>query len=86
VVIYAANAATASLLLSVISWYATRGHRLVAPDLDDEEERIRRLQGLAVPMVFLASIGVSFLSPMAAMYSWLLLSATDLLIRRLWSR
>jgi uncharacterized membrane protein len=86
VVIYAADAAVASLLLGAVSWYATREHRLVTPDLDEEEERIRRLQGLAVPVVFLASIAISFLSPMAAMYSWLLLSITDPLIRRLWSR
>jgi hypothetical protein len=58
----------------------------VAPDIDDEEESIRRLQGLAVPVVFLLSMGVSFFSPMAAMYSWLLLSVTDPLVRRLWSR
>src|SRR5215212_4709297 len=86
VVIYALNAAVASLLLSAISWYAARGHRLVVPELDDEEERGRRLQGLAVPVVFLLSIiGISFLSPMAAaMYSsWLLLSVTDPLVRRL---
>ena len=82
VVIYAANAAVASLLLSAISWYAGRGHRLVPPDHDDEESKIRRLQGLAVPAVFLASIGVSFFSPMAAMYSWLLLAITDPIIRR----
>jgi hypothetical protein len=31
VVIYALNAAVASLLLSAISWYAARGHRLVTP-------------------------------------------------------
>jgi uncharacterized membrane protein len=85
VVIYAANAAVASLLLSAISWYAVRGHRLVPPDHDDEESKIRRLQGLAVPAVFLASIGVSFFSPMAAMYSWLLLAITDPIIRRVWS-
>jgi uncharacterized membrane protein len=85
VVIYAANAAVVSLLLSAISWYAGRGHRLVPPDHDDEESKIRRLQGLAVPAVFLASIGVSFFSPMAAMYSWLLLAITDPIIRRVWS-
>ena len=81
VVIYAVNVAVASLLLVAISWYATSGRRLVAPNLDDEVERIQRLQGLAVPVVFLLSIGVSFFSPVAAMYSWLLLSATDPLIR-----
>ena len=86
VVIYAVNAAVASLLLVAISWYATSNHHLVGPDLDDEENRIRRVQGLAVPVVFLLSIGVSFFSPIAAMYSWLLLSVTDPLLRRLWSR
>jgi uncharacterized membrane protein len=85
VVIYAANAAVASLLLSAISWYAIRGHRLVADDFDEEEARLRWLQGLAVPAVFLASIGVSYFSPMAAMYSWLLLAVTDPIIRRVWS-
>jgi uncharacterized membrane protein len=87
VVIYAANAALASLLLVSISWYASAGHRLVAPNLvDDETERNRRVQGLAVPVVFLVSIGISFFSPRAAMYSWLLLTVTDPLIRRVWSR
>jgi uncharacterized membrane protein len=87
VVIYAANAAVASLLLVTISWYATSGHRLVAPDLvDDEAERKQRAQGLAVPVVFVLSIGISFFSPRAAMYSWLLLSVTDPLIRRVWPR
>jgi TMEM175 potassium channel family protein len=87
VVIYAANAAVASLLLVTISWYATSGHRLVAPDLvDDEAERKQRMQGLAVPVVFVLSIGISFFSPRAAMYSWLLLSVTDPIIRWVWSR
>jgi uncharacterized membrane protein len=86
VVIYALNVTTASLLLSAISWYAASGHRLVAPGLIEEKERMRRMQAMAVPVVFLLSIGVSFFSPLAAMYSWLLLSTTDPLIRWLWSR
>ena len=86
VAVYGANAAAASLLLSAISWYAIKGHRLVAHDLDEEQGRLRWLQGLAVAAVFLASIGVSFFSPTAAMYSWLLLLATDTLVRRLRSR
>jgi uncharacterized membrane protein len=87
VVIYAANASIASLLLVSISWYATAGHRLVVPDsVVDEAERKRRVQSLAVPVVFLLSIGISFFSPMAAMYSWLLLFVTDPIIRRVWFR
>ncbi len=87
VVIYASNAAIASLLLVSISWYATSEHRLVAPNsVDDEAERKQRVQGLAVPVVFVLSIGISFFSPRAAMYSWLLLSVTDPIIRRVWPR
>ena len=85
VVIYAATAAAASLLLVSISWYATAEHRLVSPDLDDAAERNQRVQGLAVPVVFVLSIGISFFSPRAAMYSWLLLAITDPLVRRIWS-
>jgi hypothetical protein len=36
---------------------------VVFSDLDDEEGRLRRLQGLAAPVVSLASIVVSFLGP-----------------------
>ncbi len=86
VVIYAANAAVASLLLGAISWYATWRRHLVTPDLDDETVRHHRVRGLAVPAVFLLSIPISFFSPRAAMYSWLLLFALDPILRRVWSR
>src|SRR5918997_5353709 len=66
VVIYAATAAVASLLLVSISWYAAGEHRLVSSDIDDEAERTQRVQGLAVPVVFVLSIGISFFSPRAA--------------------
>ena len=68
-------------------YYATSGHRLVASDsVDDEAERLERMQALAVPAAFLLSIGISFFSPIAAMYSWLLLAVTDPIIRRVRSR
>lgn len=69
VVIYAANVSVASLLLTLISWYATSGHRLTAPALDEVDVRRGRVQGLVVPAVFLLSIVVSFFSVPAAMYS-----------------
>ncbi len=86
VVIYAANVSMASLLLASISWYATSGRRLTDPDLDERSLRHHFIQGLAVPVVFLLSIAVSFFSVQAAMYSWLLLLITDPLLRRMWSR
>jgi uncharacterized membrane protein len=86
VVFYAADAAVASLLLVGISWYARRGHRLVPEDVDDERGRLRTAQGLAVPVVFLASIAVSFWSPRVALYSWLLLAVTDPAVAWAWRR
>jgi uncharacterized membrane protein len=85
-IIYAVNVSVASLLLTSISWHATRGGRLTAPDLDEGHTRQRRLQGLEVPVVFLLSIGVSFFSVRAAMYSWLILLAVGPLLRRVRSR
>jgi uncharacterized membrane protein len=86
VVIYAANAALASLFLVSISWWATAGHRLAVSSLEDEAVRRQRVQGLAVPVVFVLSIGLSFFSPRVAMYSWLLLTVTDPIIRWVWYR
>ena len=83
---YAADAAVASLLLVGISWYARHGHRLVSEDVDDERGRLRTAQGLAVPVVFLASIAISFWSPRVALYSWLLLAVTDPAVAWAWRR
>jgi uncharacterized membrane protein len=85
-VIYAVNVSVASLLLTSISWYARRRGHLVAPDLDEGHTRHARVQGLAVPAVFLLSIAVSFFSVRAAMYSWLVLFVADPVLRRVWPR
>ena len=86
VVLYAADTALASLILTTISWYAARGHRLVSPDFDDAQARLERAQGLVVSVVFLLSIGVSFYSPNVATYTWLLLVVSDRIVQWIWSR
>ncbi len=86
VVFYAINVSLASLLLVSTSWYATNEHRLTDPHLDEGATRLQHVQGLAVPVVFLLSIAVSFFSVRAAMYSWLLLLVADPIIRRVWPR
>ncbi len=86
VVIYAINVSLASLLLVSTSWYATSGHRLTDPHLDEAAMRRQHIQGLAVPVVFLLSVAISFLSVTAAMYSWLLLLVANPLIRCVWPR
>jgi len=85
VVIYAINVSMASLLLVMTSWYANE-HGLTQPRMDQEATRRERIQGLAVPVVFMLSIAISFFSVTAAMYSWLFLLVANPLIRRVWPR
>jgi len=86
VVIYAASLAVARLLLTAVWWYASSGHRLIDESLPRNTIRIYRIRGLAIPLVFLLSIGISFLSVTAATYSWLLLIVADNILLRVLSR
>ena len=83
VVIYAASLAIARLPLTAIWWYATGNRRLIHGHLDARTVRLHRLRGLGLPLIFLLSIGVSFISVNAAMFSWVLLFVIDLVIRRI---
>ena len=82
VVIYAGSLAIARLPLTAIWWYASRDRRLVHDDIDSSEIRLHRIRGLGIPLVFLVSIGISFISVRAAMFSWVLLFVVDSLILR----
>jgi uncharacterized membrane protein len=86
VAIYAGSFAITRLLLTAVSWYATSGHRLVDDDLDLGTIGAWRVRGLAIPLVFLISIVVSFFSVEAAVYSWLLLFIVDIVLLRILRR
>jgi uncharacterized membrane protein len=82
VAIYAATLAVGRLLLTAIYWYATSEGRLVDPGLNPRVVRFFLIRGLTVPVIFLLTIGVSFLSVSAAIYSWLVLILVDAVILR----
>ncbi len=82
VAIYAATLAVGRLLLTAIYWYATSGYRLVDPDLNPRVLRFFLIRGLTLPVIYLLTIGVSFLSVSAAIYSWLVLLLVDAVILR----
>lgn len=73
VVLYAANMAVAGLTLSWLWWYAQNNPHLVAPDVDPRLVQYNNLRAMIVPLVFLLSIGVSFLNVGAAKLCWVLL-------------
>ncbi|TAK36272.1 MAG: DUF1211 domain-containing protein [Chloroflexota bacterium] len=81
VVLYAATLATASLLMWLIWEYAWKG-RLVEPNLDPRLKAHNSLVVLLSAAVFVVSIGLSFWSPSAAMWSWLLTAAIHPILDR----
>jgi uncharacterized membrane protein len=86
VAIYAGSLAITRLLLTAVWWYASSGRRLVDRDLDANMIKAYRLRGLAIPLIFLLSIFISFFSVSAALYSWVLLMVVDFVLFRLLRR
>ena len=78
--------AASRLLLTAVWWYASSGHRLTDERFPMNTIRIYRIRGLAIPVVFLISIGISFFSVNAATCSWLLLIVADTVLLRVLSR
>jgi len=61
--------------------YATRGHRLVRPDLDARLIQHHALRAASVPLVFLISIGIARVNPLAAELSWCLIGVAVVVLR-----
>lgn len=61
-IIYACNLILTNLMLSLLWWYATSHHRLVDQDIDPHFVNIVNRRNLTAPVVYAASIGLSFLN------------------------
>lgn len=70
VVLYAGAMSLTGFASAGIWAYASRGHRLVDPDLPRRTVRYPQLRGLVVPAAFLPSIAVGFASPQVAWLLW----------------
>jgi uncharacterized membrane protein len=70
VVMYAVDQAAAGLLLTLIWWYASRNHRLVDRNLKNGKIRSILLIDVIAPVFFIISVGLSFIGPNIATYSW----------------
>jgi uncharacterized membrane protein len=67
VIIYASSLILTNLMLSLLWWYATSNHRLVDQDIDAHFVRTVNRRNMTAPVVYLVSIGLSFLSPLASL-------------------
>lgn len=72
-IIYAVHVAITGLSLSWVWWHASRDPYLMdAEQMATFEFRYNELRALVVPLIFLISIGISFLSIWATQVVWLL--------------
>ena len=86
VIFYAASVGLARLLLALEWLYIIKGPIRTADDLDQRLARFHLLRSLAIPAVFVVSIGISFLSVPLAIASWVLMFLADALAWRLQRR
>ena len=85
VAVYAATLAVGRLLLTGIHWYSTRDDRLLAEPQNPATVRFFLLRGLTITVIFLLSIGISFFSVGAAIWTWFIMIAIDaIVVRRRW--
>jgi TMEM175 potassium channel family protein len=82
VAVYAATLAVGRLLLTALHWYSTKDGRLLGEVQDPRTVRFFLIRGLTIPAIFLLSIGISFFSVSAAIWSWLVMLAVDAVIVR----
>jgi uncharacterized membrane protein len=73
VIFYVASLTIAGFFIILLWWYATSDHRLVDKQLDPSLIRHHMQRALIAPLIFVLSIGLSFISPYLAELSWLLI-------------
>ncbi|HEX7514850.1 MAG TPA: TMEM175 family protein [archaeon] len=69
-ILYAATLALIGLLLSLLWFYISHHHRLLAKTVRVDAARVNMWRNLSPPIVFLASIGVAFVSIPIAELMW----------------
>jgi len=82
VVLFAFMQVVTGVTLNVLWRYASSGHRLVDPSLPAAEIRYFANRGVLPAVVFVASIGLSFVNVSWAEYSWVVALAVGRFARR----
>ena len=80
-IFYALTMCAVGLLLTLLWLHASSRHRLVSPNLDAAIVRRGILRNLSAPAVFFLSIGVAYINPDFAKFSWILIAPAVWLIR-----
>jgi uncharacterized membrane protein len=84
--LYAGNLAAIGIAQTALWAYAAWGHRLVGQDVDSRLARYTMLRGVVATLVFVTSIGVSYVDATLAMLWWAWIPVGLFLLNRLYLR
>ncbi len=80
-IFYALSITLTGLLSALLWWYASWENRLTEKNFDVKLARRHLLSILTIPTVFLLSIGLAFIDPDLAKFSWILTAPAAMLTR-----
>jgi TMEM175 potassium channel family protein len=80
VIIFASIMATTGLVLWIIWWYGTHNRKLVEKSMHHHLVRYILVRTAASPIIFLISIGISFINVQAAQFFWVVILPVNIII------
>ena len=86
VVLYAMDQALAGIFLTITWWYASRNNNMIDKNMTKTAIRWGTLRNIVVPIFFIVSIGLSFIGPNVASFSWYGLIPIFIIVLRLEQR
>jgi uncharacterized membrane protein len=72
--------AATGFVLCLMWWYAAHNRRLVDQDIQERLIKYILMRTFVTPLIFLASIGISFINVQAAQYCWVLILPANIII------
>ena len=83
VISFASVLAAAGFTLCIIWWYSTHNKQLVDKDMDPYLVRYFLIRSFVSPIVFLSSIGISFIDVQSAQYFWIVIIPAYIIINKI---
>jgi uncharacterized membrane protein len=80
VIFFSSIMAATGFALCLMWWYAAHHRRLVDQDIRDHWIRYILMRTFVTPLIFLTSIGISFINVQAAQYFWVLILPANIII------
>lgn len=83
VIAFASILATTGFISCIIWWYATNNRKLVEENLHSDLVRYFLIRSLVSPLIFLASIAISFIDVQLAQYFWIVIIPAYFIVNKL---